>query len=381
MNQGSANPHWIVRVNRQNRSIAFAMLFLIIGTHMAGQAFAPFAWGLLALQFLVYPQLMYWRARVSRDSRRAELNNMVVDSLLFGIWAAALGFPLWIAFTLFTSATIMLAAMSGLRGVAQSVAAIVCGVAVTVFAGGFHLSLDMGWPATLLCISGYSIYLVIIANVAYSRNIQLRDAREQLRFAQQARQSANEALQKQLDEIHVLQAQLRDQANRDPLTGLYNRRYLDSTLERELARCKREGQPLSLMLIDIDHFKLINDTYGHQAGDEVIKYLADMLSSQARAADVACRFGGEEFLLLLPNMPQDNALEKAEQWRSTFAATTIAFGEFHMQVTLSCGIATYPGHGTSPAELIRCSDQALYRAKMEGRNRVVVFNADLPATT
>jgi len=96
---------------------------------------------------------------------------------------------------------------------------------------------------------------------------------------------------------------------------------------------------------------------------------------------VPCRFGGEEFLLLLPNMPQNVALERAEQWRSDFAATTIAFGEFRMQVTLSCGIATYPGHGISAAALIRCADHALYRAKTEGRNRVVVFDADKPATS
>jgi diguanylate cyclase (GGDEF)-like protein len=191
---------------------------------------------------------------------------------------------------------------------------------------------------------------------------------------------ANLALQKQLHEIHALQALLSEQVTRDPLTGLYNRRYLDTTLERELVRCRREGQPLSLMLIDIDHFKQTNDTYGHQAGDEVLKQLAALLTEQARAADVPCRFGGEEFLLLLPGMPQDVALERAEQWRRTFEATTFVFGEFRIHVTLSFGIATYPGHGTSAAALIRCADRALYRAKKEGRNRVVVFDADMSFT-
>lgn len=371
---------WIVRMNRQNRSLSFAMLFAIIGTHMAGQNQGPLAWILLTLQFLVYPQLMFWRARYARDARRAELHNMGVDSLLFGIWAAALGFPLWISFTLFTSVTINHAALRGLRGIAISGGAIVLGVTAAVAVTGLHLAPQMDLPATLLCIAGYSIYLLIVANVAYVRNRQLRDAREHLRLAEQARNAANGALQQQLDEIHTLQAQLHEQANRDPLTGLYNRRYLDSTLERELARCKREGQPLSLILIDIDHFKQINDTYGHQAGDEVLKHLASMLSAQARAADVVCRYGGEEFLLLLPQMPLKNARERAEEWRSGFEASTTSLGEFRMQATLSIGIASYPGHGTSPQELIRCADRALYSAKATGRNRVLIFEPELCAT-
>ena len=101
----------------------------------------------------------------------------------------------------------------------------------------------------------------------------------------------------------------------------------------------------------------------------------------ARAADVVCRFGGEEFLLLLPNMPPDIAWVRAEQWRSAFAATTVLFEEFRLQVTLSIGIASYPEHGKSAEELIRCADRALYRAKSEGRNRVVLFGTETTIAT
>lgn len=163
------------------------------------------------------------------------------------------------------------------------------------------------------------------------------------------------------------------------MTGLYNRRYLDTTLARELARCERDGQPLSLMLIDIDHFKLVNDRHGHPAGDAVLKMLAAMLNEQARSGDVACRYGGEEFLLVLPNMPQDIALVRAEQWRADFAVATVLFDSLPLQATLSVGVATYPYHGNSPEELILCADRALYRAKSEGRNRVVLFAAESPA--
>ena len=366
-------PHWSVRLNRVNRIASYLMLFAILGAHMRTQspAYGPYAWTLLGLQFMVYPHVAYWRACRAADTRQAELHNLTIDSLLFGIWAAALGFPVWITFTLFITTTINHALYRDPWAMTHSAAAIAVGVLLAVAFGGLHFSPATDWPTTVLCIIGLTLYLVIVANVAYTRNHQLHRVRKQLQLDEQA-------LQKQLDEINALQRQLSDQANRDALTGLYNRRYLDSTLERELARCQREGLPLSLMLIDLDHFKRINDTYGHQAGDEVLKQLADMLSAQARSADVVCRFGGEEFLLLLPNMPQAVALERAEQWRRDFAANTIVFGEFRMQAKLSIGLASYPGHGTSPQALIRSADRALYRAKTEGRHRIVVADLSNP---
>jgi len=312
---------------------------------------------------------------------QAVLGNFLIDGFTMGLWAAGLGYPLWISFTLLACLVVSITLYGGSRSAGQGILLFFLGGILWVALTGQPIDLHTDWPATLLCVVGLTIFLLMSTNTAYLRNLKLREIRAALRQSEQDLHSANDSLQQQLKAIHALQGQLHEQANRDPLTGLYNRRYLDSTLERELARCKREGQPLSLMLIDIDHFKQINDTYGHQAGDAVLKQLATLLTEQARAADVPCRFGGEEFLLLLPNMPQNVALERAEQWRSDFAATTIAFGEFRMQVTLSCGIATYPGHGISAAALIRCADHALYRAKTEGRNRVVVFDADKPATS
>jgi diguanylate cyclase (GGDEF)-like protein/PAS domain S-box-containing protein len=190
---------------------------------------------------------------------------------------------------------------------------------------------------------------------------------------EQALSDANAMLQHQLDEIHRLQAELQELAVRDGLTNLYNRRYLDETLDRELSRAKREGYPLSLVMIDIDHFKRLNDTYGHQAGDKVLRELAALLWGDVRAEDVPCRYGGEEFLVLLPRMPLDVAMERAEAWRKTFQATRVPFGDFQLSATLSCGLAAYPEHARTPDELIRCSDEALYKAKHRGRNRCEIF--------
>ncbi len=127
----------------------------------------------------------------------------------------------------------------------------------------------------------------------------------------------NDRLQTQLIEIGVLQSKLREQAIRDPLTNLFNRRYLEETLERELARAAREDYPLCVIMIDLDHFKRVNDTHGHEAGDEVLKALAFTLFEQCRRGDFACRFGGEEFVVVMPNINMDTAYERAENIRQS----------------------------------------------------------------
>jgi diguanylate cyclase (GGDEF)-like protein len=373
--QEQALPRMIHRV----RASGFLMGFVILAAQMMGKGYSAWVWGLLVLQFFVYPHLLHWRTRRAAEPMQAALGNFLIDAGAMGLWAAGLGYPLWIAFTLLACSVVSITLYGGLRSAGQGILIFFLGGLLWLAFTGQAIDLHTDWPVTVLSIVGLMIFLLMTTNTVYRRNLRLRGTHEKLRASEQTVHMANLSLHEQLIEIHVLQDQLREQAYRDPLTGLYNRRYLDSTLERELSRCRREGQPLCLMLIDIDHFKRVNDTYGHQAGDEVLIHLASMLSAQARSADVVCRFGGEEFLLLLPNMPLSNALERAEQWRADFAATTVTFGEFRMQATLSFGISTYSGHGTSAAELIRRADQALYRAKMEGRNRIVVFSADTPA--
>ena len=203
--------------------------------------------------------------------------------------------------------------------------------------------------------------------------------RERLKRGEQALHAANDNLRVQLQQIRDLQAQLQDQANRDPLTGLYNRRYLQATIDRELARCRRDGTPLCVMVIDIDHFKRVNDAHGHQVGDEVLCRLARLLSASARQGDVACRYGGEEFLMLLPRMPLDVAVQRAQRWCDAFAAGETATPTGNVRCTLSIGIAAFPEHGDEAETLTRHADDALYAAKAHGRNRVVVATAAQPA--
>jgi len=173
-------------------------------------------------------------------------------------------------------------------------------------------------------------------------------------------------------EVKILQEQLRNQAVHDPLTGLYNRRYLDETIKRELARAARYKQPVGIVMCDLDHFKLVNDTYGHLAGDEVLRVFAGLLKKHARGSDIVCRFGGEEFVLFLPDMPSAVAYQRAEQLRTELAAKPITFGAAVIRVTASFGVATFPENGQTMDSLIGAVDAAMYQAKEAGRDRVVV---------
>ena len=173
-----------------------------------------------------------------------------------------------------------------------------------------------------------------------------------------------------------LREQLRQRSIRDPLTGLFNRRYLEETMERELARSARNRQPLAVVVIDVDHFKRFNDTYGHEAGDLVLVELGRLLQASVRDTDIACRYGGEEFVLLMPDSPVSIAMERAEALRLQVAALRLHFGGgVHEPVTISAGVAAAPKDGDRADVLIRNGDSALYAAKSAGRNRVVSYKA------
>ncbi|MBN1439128.1 MAG: diguanylate cyclase [Anaerolineales bacterium] len=180
------------------------------------------------------------------------------------------------------------------------------------------------------------------------------------------------------EEIHRLQRRLEEMAVRDSLTGLFNRHYLDITLQRELARAAREKYAVSFILLDIDHFKRVNDTFGHKAGDGVLRELAGLLLKNSRASDIIFRYGGEEFLAMLPKVKPDAAFRVAEKWRTGFRNATMLLEYGGVQATISLGIAAFPAHGGSAAELIAAADRALYLAKTSGRNRSAVYQRTEP---
>jgi diguanylate cyclase (GGDEF)-like protein len=167
---------------------------------------------------------------------------------------------------------------------------------------------------------------------------------------------------------------LRSQSIRDPLTGLYNRRYFEESLNRELHRASRTKRQVSLVMLDVDHFKHFNDTYGHQCGDFLLKEIAAVIRERVRAGDVACRYGGEEFSLILAEVDTDGARKCLESIRESIRQLSLNHrGQILGSVTLSAGVAAFPNHGENPEDLIRAADEALYGAKKAGRNRIVIY--------
>jgi diguanylate cyclase (GGDEF)-like protein/PAS domain S-box-containing protein len=170
-----------------------------------------------------------------------------------------------------------------------------------------------------------------------------------------------------------LREALRTQSVRDALTGLYNRRFLEETLEREIRRAARSDQSLGILMLDLDHFKSFNDTYGHEAGDAVLRETGACLVKNIRAEDFVCRFGGEEFVVILPTAAVEAARARAERLRSKIKELTVLHqGKSLGMITVSVGVAAFPVYGGSPKELLASADAALYRAKREGRDRVVI---------
>ncbi len=167
---------------------------------------------------------------------------------------------------------------------------------------------------------------------------------------------------------------LRNQSIRDPLTGLYNRRFLEESLNRELQRAKRAGRNLSLVMLDLDHFKHFNDTFGHQVGDILLKEVAGVIKGRVRAGDLACRYGGEEFSLILADADTEGTHKCVESIREAVKHLSIYDrGQTLGTITVSAGIATYPAHSGNAEDLIRAADEALYRAKKAGRDRISVY--------
>jgi diguanylate cyclase (GGDEF)-like protein len=173
-----------------------------------------------------------------------------------------------------------------------------------------------------------------------------------------------------------LRENLRDLSVRDPLTGLFNRRYLAESLGREMARSKRRNQSLTVMTMDLDHFKAFNDSFGHAAGDAVLVAFSRLLHNNFRSEDIACRLGGEEFVMIMPEMDRTVAARRAQEMLEATAAIRLVHeGQALPPITVSIGLAVFPEHGEQPDALMQLADQALYRAKAQGRNRMC-FAAD-----
>jgi len=222
-----------------------------------------------------------------------------------------------------------------------------------------------------------SVSVIRSANNAIAgRLLLLRDITDHYEI-KEAYQQANLQLQRQLTHAADSHARLREQAIRDPLTGLFNRRYLEEALHYELMVAEQADQPMSILMLDIDYFKQVNDTWGHDAGDHVLQEIGKLLLAQALDTDIVCRLGGEEFMLILPGITKDSAYERAEAYRVACQSLYVLEGADRVGCTVSLGVAAYPVDGSSAQELMRAADVALYSAKAAGRNHTSFLSTTL----
>lgn len=223
-----------------------------------------------------------------------------------------------------------------------------------------------GYCCVPLTVQGETLGLLCLVGVS-ARTGEHQMSQQQLAV------TVGEAVKLSLSNLR-LREKLREQAIHDPLTGLFNRRYLEETLPRELHHARRGNSSLCLAMLDLDHFKPFNDTFGHEAGDLLLRELAQVLREKLRQSDMVCRYGGEEFVLVLPDSSLANAWQRVEQIRVLVRELQIRHGEQLLgMMTVSVGIAKAHDHGSTTRELLRAADEALYAAKQAGRDRVVVY--------
>jgi diguanylate cyclase (GGDEF)-like protein/PAS domain S-box-containing protein len=222
-----------------------------------------------------------------------------------------------------------------------------------------HRTFDMSVSPIPITQANLSGHLIILRDITDRKSTE-----EKL-------QHMNLRLHEHLTEIEALHATLREQAIRDPLTELYNRRYMVEVLDHEVQTAQVRGTPVSVVMLDIDEFKHFNDTHGHRAADEILRALGTFLLQQTRDTnDIPCRYGGEEFVVVMPGVTLETALSHVEQWRLAFTRTCVTYAGRTYQTTFSGGAATFPTQGQTSDELVRAADRALYVAKANGRNRV-----------
>ena len=225
-------------------------------------------------------------------------------------------------------------------------------------AGNHHLA---GWVVmTMLFMGALVAGCMVLAKAQHRRDTMAENLRAMNRRLEQ--------------KVRARTEELHQQAIRDPLTGLFNRRYLDETLPREIHRAMREGQAVSVVMIDLDHFKSFNDTWGHEAGDAILLGVAELLLDGLRASDISCRYGGEELLVVMPGADTAEAVRRMGSIANDMQKlATRVMGRELPPITFSAGVATAPEHGRDAETLVRAADRAMYLAKETGRNRVVVY--------
>ncbi len=325
-----------------SRTLGLALGLLCVSAAMYPLDPAPWVWGLMLFNAAVWPHLAYQWARRATLPYHAEHRNLLVDAFLGGFWVAAMQFNPLPSATTISMMAMNNVAIGGLRFLLAGTVAQILGLGVgfLVFTPAF---IPQTSPLQLYaCLPLMCLYPLALGWICFRQAITLgRQKRELLALSRT-----------------------------DSLTGLLNHGAWKDQLEVEFQRCQRQNQGGAIALIDIDHFKTINDTYGHVAGDIVLRQLSKMLKQNLRAADVAGRYGGDEFCVILPDLPLNSAAAAMDALRDRFA--TLGYEQSPaLKVSLSIGLAAFNPAHIDATLWLNDADQALYEAKTTGRNRVI----------
>lgn len=335
---------FVARVHRL-RALGLGLGTLAVGAVLHQNGAGLPVWALLLFNGLLWPHLARLISSHSDDPPRTELRNLLLDSAMGGVWVVLMQFSLLTSVLLLTMLAIDKISVGGWRFLGRSAAvglvACVATLAICLLFGDWTPRLDSTMPVIVAALPLLVVYPLVISSSTHALSSRVR------------RQN------RELERLAAI----------DPATGLLNRPNWERAVVTELARAQRLGTPASLLMIDIDRFKEINDGHGHPAGDEVIRAVAHTILTCIREDDVACRYGGDEFGMLLSNAGVQAATATAERLRSRVAAAVIA-GAPGLRCSLSVGVAAAVAELPDARTWIERADAALYRAKAEGRGRV-----------
>jgi diguanylate cyclase len=324
------------------RTLGLALGGIAVGTVLWTHAAHALAWAALVASALVWPHVAYWLGRRSRDPHRTERRSLTIDSALGGAWIAAMQFNLLPSVVLLAMLSMDKLAVGGTRFLARTTAALALACVLVAAANGFKLQPYTGLAEMLGTLPILVVYPMTVGVITYRLARRVRDQN------------------RLLSEI----------SRTDGLTRLLNRRYWEEAVSAQFQRCQRTGARASLLMLDIDHFKAINDRHGHPEGDAVIRGLARILRDTLRQQDVPGRYGGEEFGIVLPDTGVAGAEAIAERVRKRVEAVKLASG---IRATVSIGIAELDRQDLEYSVWISHADRALYTAKERGRNCSVRF--------
>ncbi|MBI2783379.1 MAG: diguanylate cyclase [Gammaproteobacteria bacterium] len=331
------------------RVIGVGLGFISVAGVFVSAGAPPWAWLLLILNGFVWPHIAFLSARRAADPSRAERRNLMIDALGGGFWVALMQFNLLPSALLLAMLSMDNMALGGMRLFLRGLLAHLAGMVAGVLLVGWAPAPVTNVREMLFCLPFLLIYPQLVGNITFQ-------------------------LAQRLD---AEKRNLLERSRIDALTGLWNRGYWQERALAELSRCRRQGTPAVLVLADIDHFKSINDRYGHGVGDQVLRRLAALLQKDLRISDILCRYGGEEFAMVLPDTECAGALVFIERLRETIMRCDLG-PDYPGRVTVSFGLAQLAPVIADLPTWTEAADTALYQAKQAGRNRSVVHGSQDP---